>query len=97
MTVKLTRGTGPRQWESYRSSDTSPVLVFFRCAFCGLIATLQGGNITADGLVPQAVTCPTPTCRVTYRLYLEGWQHNAVEHPAAFASYPSCAAFGSSN
>ena len=85
LTVKFTRGDGPRQWQSYRSSDTSPCLVFYRCAFCGLISTLTGARIASDGLVAQAVTCPTPLCGVSYALYLEGWGQGSQTAPHAYA------------
>jgi hypothetical protein len=85
MTARLTRGDGPRQWQSYRSSDTSPCLVFYRCPFCTLINTLHGSHITADGLVAQAVTCPTPLCGMSYALYLEGWGLGSQTAPHAFA------------
>lgn len=88
----LTRGTGPRQWWSVRGCDTAPTLVFYRCPFCGLINTLDGGTVMADGKVAQSQTCPTPLCQVTYELVLDGWSGRAEHPPTAYM--PSLCQYG---
>ena len=85
MTVKLTRGNGKGQWESYRSSDTAPMTVFYRCRFCGSTDSLAGHTIGAQGLTTSSVLCPQPGCRMEVRLLLEGWLYDRVEHPMAYS------------
>jgi hypothetical protein len=85
VTAKLTRGDGPRQWQSYSSSDRGELAVFYRCPFCGYLNSLGTTAITADGLVARLVTCPQSLCLMTFQLLLLGWRFDQVAHHGPFA------------
>lgn len=86
-TAELTRGAGPREWQAYRAAGHAPIVVFYGCPFCNQLNSLGTTRISAPGLVAELVTCPQPTCQLTYQLFLEGWRFGQVEHRGAVGAH----------
>lgn len=81
--ARVGRGTGPCQWEAYRTTDGGAIAVFVHCPYCDLLASLGSAPVRADGKVTQAVLCAS--CQVTYELTLVGWCFGDVARPSVHA------------